>query len=86
MAESGESTVSMDVQIAIASEIKKAVDAYQGQLLTNMQTLMESNFKTFKLSIESTQKELSTTKISKIEENLFGTDTAMKRSTVVISK
>ena len=63
----------MDVKVTIASEVKKDVDASQGQLLTNMQTLMDSNFKTFKSSIENTQKELSTTKISKIEENLFGT-------------
>ena len=65
--------MSQDVQDAIASEVKKAVDASQGQLLNSMQTLMDSNFKTFKSSIENTQKELSTTQISKIEENLFGT-------------
>ena len=51
--------------------VKKAVDASQGQLLTNLQTLLDSNFKTFKSSIENTQKELSTTQISKSEENLF---------------
>ena len=70
--------MSMDVQVAIASEVKKAVDASQGQLLTNMQILMDSNFKTFKSSIENTQKELSTTQISKIEENLFGTYTFIR--------
>ena len=60
------------MQVAIASEVKKAVDASQTQLLTNMQSLMDTNFKSFRTSIESTQKELSSTQISKIEENLFG--------------
>ena len=82
--------MSMDVQVAIASEVKKAVDASQRQLLTNMQTLMDSNFKTFKLSIENTQKELSTTQISKIGENLFDTYKFKRHgnevSTVVTSK
>ena len=73
MADTGEpSNVSQQVQVAIASEVKKVVDASQTQLLTNMQSLMDTNFKSFRTSIESTKKELSSTQISKIEENLFG--------------
>lgn len=37
-----------------------------------MKTLIDSNFKNFQSSMETTQKELSSSQLAKIEENIFG--------------
>ncbi|KAK3103157.1 hypothetical protein FSP39_016878 [Pinctada imbricata] len=56
----------------ISNEVQKAVDASQNNLLTSMQTMMDANFTNFRQSIETTQKDLSTTQLAKIEESMFG--------------
>ncbi|KAK3101126.1 hypothetical protein FSP39_001144 [Pinctada imbricata] len=67
-----DSDITPEIRHAISKEVQKVVDSSQNQLLSNMQTMMDSNFSNSKRSIESTQKDLSTTQLSKIEESMFG--------------
>uniref|UniRef100_A0A8W8IRD0 Uncharacterized protein n=1 Tax=Magallana gigas TaxID=29159 RepID=A0A8W8IRD0_MAGGI len=72
MDEYGDAGISSEVQQIISSEVKKAVESSQNQILSSMKTLIDSNFKNFQSSMETTQKELSSSQLAKIEENIFG--------------
>ena len=69
----GSVNVSSDVQRVISAEVQKAVESSQNQILSSMQSMIDRNFKNFQNSMETTQKELSTSQLAKIEENIFGT-------------
>ena len=69
MSETGEPDMSDQLKSFVSSEVKQAVLDSQTNLLSSMQTMMDTNFNTFKTSMESTQKELSTMQLAKMEEN-----------------
>ena len=71
MSETGEPDMSDQLKSFVSSEVKQAVLDSETNLLSSMQTMMDTNFNTFKTSMESTQKELSTMQLAKMEENLF---------------
>ena len=68
----GESSLPDEYQAAIALEVNKAMTSSQNDLVSSMKAMMDSNFESFLSSMEATQKELSTTQISKMEESLLG--------------
>uniref|UniRef100_A0A8W8JNN1 Uncharacterized protein n=1 Tax=Magallana gigas TaxID=29159 RepID=A0A8W8JNN1_MAGGI len=72
MDEYGDAGISSEVQQIISSEVEKAVESSQNQILSSMKILIDSNFKNFQSSMETTQKELSSSQLAKIEENIFG--------------
>jgi glycerate-2-kinase len=72
MEDYGEADVSSQVQRGISSEVKKAMESSQNQIVNSTKAMIDSNFKNFQSSMETTQKELSTAQLAKIEENVFG--------------
>ncbi|KAK3086232.1 hypothetical protein FSP39_015566 [Pinctada imbricata] len=68
----GESSLPDEYQAAIALEVNKAMTSSQNDLVSSMKAMIDSNFESFRSSMEATQKELSTTQISKMEESLLG--------------
>ncbi|KAK3101287.1 hypothetical protein FSP39_002412 [Pinctada imbricata] len=67
----GESSLPDEYQAAIAIEVIKAMTSSQNDLVSSMKAMIDSNFESFRSSMEATQKELSTTQISKMEESLL---------------
>ena len=69
-----EADISSDIKSRLLLKflILRAEESSQKQIISSRQAMIDRNFKNFQSSMETTQKELSSSQLAKIKENIFG--------------